>query len=244
VRYGAEVFHALKKIIDGKGMTTAVGDEGGFARTSRATKRHPDDPRGDRQGRLHGRRTDRDRPRLRRSEFYKEASTTSRAKAWCFRAEWTDILATWVDKYRSSASKTACTRATGTAGSTSMTAWARRCNWSATTVRHQHQDPEGRHREARRELDPDQDQPDRHLTKRSPRSRWQARRLDRGDQPPSGETEDSTIADIAVGSNAGQIKTGCDEPLRPHRKYNSCCASKKTSAMSPATGPRRVLQLR
>ena len=31
VRYGAEVFHALKKILDGKGMTTAVGDEGGFA---------------------------------------------------------------------------------------------------------------------------------------------------------------------------------------------------------------------
>ena len=31
VRYGAEVFHALKKIIDGKGMPTSVGDEGGFA---------------------------------------------------------------------------------------------------------------------------------------------------------------------------------------------------------------------
>src|SRR5438132_762866 len=31
VRYGAEVFHALKKIIDEKGMSTAVGDEGGFA---------------------------------------------------------------------------------------------------------------------------------------------------------------------------------------------------------------------
>ena len=31
VRYGAEVFHALKKIIDDKGMSTAVGDEGGFA---------------------------------------------------------------------------------------------------------------------------------------------------------------------------------------------------------------------
>jgi enolase len=31
VRYGAEVFHALKKIIDAKGMSTAVGDEGGFA---------------------------------------------------------------------------------------------------------------------------------------------------------------------------------------------------------------------
>ena len=31
VRYGAEVFHALKKILDGRGMSTAVGDEGGFA---------------------------------------------------------------------------------------------------------------------------------------------------------------------------------------------------------------------
>jgi enolase len=31
VRYGAEVFHALKKIIDGKAMPTSVGDEGGFA---------------------------------------------------------------------------------------------------------------------------------------------------------------------------------------------------------------------
>ena len=31
LRYGAEVFHTLKKIIDGKGMPTTVGDEGGFA---------------------------------------------------------------------------------------------------------------------------------------------------------------------------------------------------------------------
>ena len=31
LRYGAEVFHTLKKIIDGKGMQTTVGDEGGFA---------------------------------------------------------------------------------------------------------------------------------------------------------------------------------------------------------------------
>lgn len=33
LRYGAEIFHTLKKIINGKGMTTAVGDEGGFAPT-------------------------------------------------------------------------------------------------------------------------------------------------------------------------------------------------------------------
>ena len=31
LRYGAEVFHALKKLIDGQGMPTTVGDEGGFA---------------------------------------------------------------------------------------------------------------------------------------------------------------------------------------------------------------------
>ncbi len=31
IRYGAEVFHALKKVLHDKGMNTAVGDEGGFA---------------------------------------------------------------------------------------------------------------------------------------------------------------------------------------------------------------------
>ncbi len=31
IRYGAEVFHTLKKILHDQGLTTAVGDEGGFA---------------------------------------------------------------------------------------------------------------------------------------------------------------------------------------------------------------------
>ncbi|HEC73301.1 MAG TPA: phosphopyruvate hydratase [Methylophaga aminisulfidivorans] len=31
VRYGAEVFHELKKVLTSRGMNTAVGDEGGFA---------------------------------------------------------------------------------------------------------------------------------------------------------------------------------------------------------------------
>jgi enolase len=31
LRYGAEVFHTLKKMIDSRGMPTTVGDEGGFA---------------------------------------------------------------------------------------------------------------------------------------------------------------------------------------------------------------------
>jgi enolase len=31
LRYGAEIFHTLKKILNSRGMSTAVGDEGGFA---------------------------------------------------------------------------------------------------------------------------------------------------------------------------------------------------------------------
>ena len=33
IRYGAEVFHALKKVLHDRGLSTAVGDEGGFAPT-------------------------------------------------------------------------------------------------------------------------------------------------------------------------------------------------------------------
>ncbi|HQT27445.1 MAG TPA: phosphopyruvate hydratase, partial [Burkholderiales bacterium] len=38
LRCGAEVFHALKKLIDGKGMPTTVGDEGGFAPSLRSNE--------------------------------------------------------------------------------------------------------------------------------------------------------------------------------------------------------------
>ncbi|MBM6551332.1 phosphopyruvate hydratase [Marinomonas ostreistagni] len=31
LRYGAEIFHALKKVLNSRGLNTAVGDEGGFA---------------------------------------------------------------------------------------------------------------------------------------------------------------------------------------------------------------------
>lgn len=38
LRYGAEVFHALKKILHDKGISTAVGDEGALPPTWRTTK--------------------------------------------------------------------------------------------------------------------------------------------------------------------------------------------------------------
>jgi hypothetical protein len=46
----------------------------------------------------------------------------------------------------------------------------------------------------------------------------------------SGETEDATIADLAVATNCGQIKTGA--PARSDRSPSttSCCASRSSSA--------------
>lgn len=38
LRYGAEVFHALKKVLHDRGLSTAVGDEGGFAPTLKGTE--------------------------------------------------------------------------------------------------------------------------------------------------------------------------------------------------------------
>ena len=89
-------------------------------------------------------------------------------------------------------------------------------------VRHQHEDPEARHRQGRRQLDPDQDQPDRHAVRDVfARSRWRrARGYTAVISHRSGETEDSIIADIAVGTNAGQIKTGSLSRSDRIAKYN------------------------
>jgi enolase len=38
LRYGAEVFHSLKKILHDRGLSTAVGDEGGFAPTLKSAE--------------------------------------------------------------------------------------------------------------------------------------------------------------------------------------------------------------
>ena len=38
VRMGAEIFHTLKKVLHDRGLSTAVGDEGGFAPTLKGTE--------------------------------------------------------------------------------------------------------------------------------------------------------------------------------------------------------------
>ena len=55
----------------------------------------------------------------------------------------------------------------------------------------------------------------------------------------SGETEDSTIADLAVGTGAGQIKTGSASAAIAWRSTTSCCESKKSSEALPGTPDER-----
>ncbi len=101
VRYGAEVFHALKKVLHGRGMNTAVGDEGGFA---------PDLPSNeaaievileaiDAAGYTAGEdlfiAID-----AASSEFYREGRYHLRSEGLQLTAEeFTDYLAAWVEKY-------------------------------------------------------------------------------------------------------------------------------------------------
>ncbi len=106
VRYGAEVFHALKQIIDAKGMTTAVGDEGGFAPNVASHEAaiqmilEAIDKAGYVAGEQIALGLD-----CAASEFYKDGPNGSKVYHLASEGlqlsapEWTDILATWVDKY-------------------------------------------------------------------------------------------------------------------------------------------------
>ena len=39
MKMGTEIFHNLKKVLHDRGLSTAVGDEGGFAPTFRGNRR-------------------------------------------------------------------------------------------------------------------------------------------------------------------------------------------------------------
>ena len=101
LRWGAEVFHALKKIIHDKGMSTAVGDEGGFAPS---VENHEAaiqlilqaiDAAGYTAGEQIALALD-----CAASEFYKDGQYHLAGEGLALSAEaWTDMLATWCDKY-------------------------------------------------------------------------------------------------------------------------------------------------
>ena len=101
LRYGAEVFHALKKIIDAKGMPTSVGDEGGFAPNVASHEAaiqlilEAIDKAGYTAGEQIAIGLD-----CAASEFYKDGKYVLGSEGLTLSApEWADILATWVDKY-------------------------------------------------------------------------------------------------------------------------------------------------
>ncbi|MGE5712840.1 MAG: phosphopyruvate hydratase [Betaproteobacteria bacterium] len=101
VRYGAEVFHALKKLIHDQGMSTAVGDEGGFAPN---VKNHEAaihlilaaiDKAGYEAGSQVALALD-----CAASEFYKDGMYRLAGEDLTLDAEgFTNLLATWCDKY-------------------------------------------------------------------------------------------------------------------------------------------------
>ncbi|MDR6216422.1 phosphopyruvate hydratase [Paracidovorax wautersii] len=102
VRWGAEVFHALKKIINDKGMSTAVGDEGGFAPS---VENHEAaiqlilqaiDAAGYTAGEQIALGLD-----CAASEFFKDGHYVLEGEGGIklTAQQWTDMLATWVDKY-------------------------------------------------------------------------------------------------------------------------------------------------
>ncbi len=101
LRYGAEVFHALKKVLHSRGLNTAVGDEGGFA---------PDLPSNEAAIEVileaiakAGYQAGKDvfiAIDAASSEFYKNGKYVLESEGKTLSsAEFVDFLAAWVDKY-------------------------------------------------------------------------------------------------------------------------------------------------
>jgi enolase len=225
VRYGAEVFHALKKIIDAKGMSTSVGDEGGFAPSVASHEAaiqlilEAIDKAGYTAGEQIALGLD-----CAASEFYKDGQYVLEGEGGMklSAAGWTDILATWVDKYPILSIED------GMAES-DWDGWKHLAERLGKKVQLVGDDlfvtntkilKEGIEKGVANSILIKINQIGT-LTETfaaiemAKRAGWTNVISHR-----SGETEDSTIADIAVGSNAGQIKTGSMSRSDRIAKYN------------------------
>ncbi len=224
VRYGAEVFHALKKIIGDQGMSTAVGDEGGFApnvpnhEAAIQLIMQAIEKAGFKPGEQIALGLD-----CAASEFYKDGKYHLEAEGKVLTAaEWTDIMAGWCDKYPIVSIEDGMHEGD----------WD---GWKHLTEK----------LGARIQLVGDdlfvtntkilQEGIDKRIAnsilikinqigtlsetfaaiEMAKRANYTAVISHR-----SGETEDNTIADIAVGTNAGQIKTGSMSRSDRMAKYN------------------------
>lgn len=101
LRYGAEVFHTLRSVLHGKGMNTAVGDEGGFAPDLSSNEEAIEvileaiSQAGFKAGEDIYLGLD-----AASSEFYKDGVYTLGSEGKSFNShEFSDYLANWVDQY-------------------------------------------------------------------------------------------------------------------------------------------------
>jgi enolase len=224
IRYGAEVFHALKKILHDQHISTAVGDEGGFAPSvanhEAAIKMilQAIDMAGYTAGSQIALGLD-----CAASEFYKKGKYFLQGENMSLSApEWTDMLATWVDKYPIISIED------GMAES-DWDGWKHLHTRLGAKVQLVGDDlfvtntkilREGIEKQVANSILIKINQIGT-LTETfaaiemAKRAGWTAVISHR-----SGETEDHTIADIAVGSNAGQIKTGSLSRSDRTAKYN------------------------
>ena len=224
VRYGAEVFHALKQILHDRKMSTAVGDEGGFAPSVANHEAaiqmilEAIDRAGYNAGSQIAIGLD-----CAASEFYKGGKYLLDSEGMSLTApEWTDVLAGWVDKYPIISIED------GMAES-DWDGWKHLYDRLGSKVQLVGDDlfvtntkiiQEGIEKRVANSVLIKINQIGT-LTETfaaiemAKRAGWTSVISHR-----SGETEDSTIADIAVGTNAGQIKTGSMSRSDRMAKYN------------------------
>ena len=224
VRYGAEVFHALKKILNDRGISTAVGDEGGFAPSVANHEAaillilEAIDKAGYRAGEQIAIGLD-----CAASEFYKDGKYHLDCEGLQLSAqEWTAMLATWVDKYPIISIEDAMHEG-------DWDGWKHLTEVLGKKVQLVGDDlfvtntkilKEGIDRGIANSILIKINQIGTltetfaaiEMAKRAGYTAVISHR--------SGETEDSTIADIAVGTNAGQIKTGSMSRSDRIAKYN------------------------
>lgn len=224
VRYGAEVFHALKKIIHDKGMSVAVGDEGGFAPNVANHEAaiqmilEAIEKAGYKPGEQIALGLD-----CAASEFYKDGKYHVEAEGLVLDSgEWANILESWVGKYPIISIEDGM-------GESDWDGWKTLNERLGRKVQLVGDDlfvtntkilKEGIDKQVANSILIKINQIGT-LTETfaaiemAKRAGWTSVISHR-----SGETEDSTIADIAVGTNAGQIKTGSLSRSDRMAKYN------------------------
>jgi len=224
LRYGAEVFHALKKIIDSRGMPTSVGDEGGFAPNVESHEAaiqlilEAIDKAGYTAGTQIALGLD-----CAASEFYKEGKYHLAGEGLALSAsEWTDMLATWVDKYPILSIEDGMHEGDWDGWKILSDRLGKKVQlvgddlFVTNTKILQRGIDEGIANSILIKINQIGTLTETFAAiEMAKRAGWTNVISHR-----SGETEDSTIADIAVGTNAGQIKTGSLSRSDRIAKYN------------------------